>query len=130
MLDQYPDKVKMVPMNYPLTKHRFARRAAQASMAANAQGKYWEYRRMLFENYRSINEAKLLDIARRLGLDMSRFSKELNSTEIQSFITKDLMEGRRIGVRGTPTVFVNGKRVRVRNSSDLIKVIEAELKHG
>ena len=130
MLDQYPDKVKMVPMNYPLTKHRFARRAAQASMAANAQGKYWEYRRMLFENYRSINEAKLLDIARRLGLDMSRFSKELNSTEIQNLITKDLMEGRRIGVRGTPTVFVNGKRVRVRNSSDLIKVIEAELKHG
>ena len=126
VLDQYPQKVKLVPMNYPLSRHRFAREAAQAAMAANAQGKYWEFRSKLFESYRSLSNEKILEIARQLGLDMARFQADLKSAQIRNFIFKDMMEGRRIGVRGTPTVFVNGKRVRVRTRSDLMKVIEEE----
>lgn len=130
VLDQYPDKVKLVIKNFPLSSHKFARKAAQAAMAAKPQGKFWEFRRQLFENYQSLNDAKILEIAKGLGLDMQRFSEDMNSRSVQDFVTSDVVNGRQIGVRGTPTIFVNGKRVQIRTPFDLFTAVEAELKRG
>jgi protein-disulfide isomerase len=130
VLDRYPDKVKLVVKNFPLSSHRFARKAAQAAMAANAQGKFWEYRRKLFENYRSLSDAELLDIAKELGLDMAKFTKDMNSRAIRDFVTRDVVNGRQIGVRGTPSIFVNGKPVKFHTPFDLFTAIDAELKKG
>jgi protein-disulfide isomerase len=128
VLDQYPKKVRLVPMNFPLRSHTFARKAAQAAMAANAQGKFWEFRQKLFEDYRSINDVKIQDIAKGLGLDMEKFNKDKDSRSIRDFVTRDVVNGRKIGVRGTPTIFVNGKLAVVRNPFDLFGIISAELK--
>ncbi|MEJ2025286.1 MAG: thioredoxin domain-containing protein, partial [Deltaproteobacteria bacterium] len=119
MLDQYPDKVKLVVKNFPLSRHRFARKAAQAAMAANSQGKFWAFRRALFEHYQDLNNEKILEIAKKLKFDMDRFVQDMNSASVQDVITKDIVNGRQIGVRGTPTLFVNGKRAKIRTPFDL-----------
>jgi protein-disulfide isomerase len=128
VLDQYPDKVKLVVKNFPLSSHKFARKAAQAAMAANAQGKFWEFRRRLFENFPSLNDVKILGIAKGLGLDMTRFTKDMNSRSVRDFVARDVVNGRQIGVRGTPSIFVNGKRAKIRTPFDLFTIIDAELK--
>jgi protein-disulfide isomerase len=130
VLDQYPDKVKLVVKNFPLSSHKFARKAAQAAMAANAQGKFWEFRRRLFENFPSLNDVKILGIAKGLGLDMTRFTKDMNSRSVRDFVARDVVNGRQIGVRGTPSIFVNGKRAKIRTPFDLFTVIDEELKRG
>lgn len=128
VLDQYPKDVRLVPKNFPLRSHKFARKAAHAAIAANAQGKFWEFRHKLFENYQSITDAKIQEIAESLGLDMDKFNRDKDSRSVRDFVTRDVINGRRIGVRGTPTLFVNGKRAMVRKPFDLFTIIDAELK--
>ena len=123
----FPDEVKLVIKNFPLRNHKFARKAAQAALAAKAQGKFWEFHHKLFQNYKSINDAKIQDIAKTLNLDMETFNQDMNSKAVQQIINRDIQNGRRIGVRGTPTIFINGKRMKTRTISGFAKMIEAEL---
>jgi len=124
----FSDEARLVVKNFPLKKHKFARKAAQAALAAKVQGKFWEYHHKLFQNYNSINDAKIQDIARALGLDMDKFNKDMNSRTVQSIINRDVQNGRKIGVRGIPAVYINGKRLNNRKLSGFVKMIEAELK--
>ena len=124
----FSDVAKLVVKNFPLKKHKFARKAAQAALAAKVQGKFWEYHHKLYQNYKSINDAKIQDIAIELNLDMEKFNKDMNSKAIQYIINRDVQNGRKIGVRGTPTVYINGKRLNDRKLSGFAKMIEAELK--
>ena len=102
--------------------------AAQAAHAAGKQGKFWEYHDKVFENYNKLSGEILEQFAKDLGLDMDLFKKERGSPEITSLINRDLREGSRIGVRGTPTIFVNGKRLGQRSIEAFSAAIESELK--
>ena len=128
VLDKYPDNVKLVVKHFPLPNHKYAHKAATAALAANVQGKFWEFHSKLFKNYKVINDAKIQDIAKELGLDMEKFAKDMQSPTIKSLIARDLSNGRQIGVRGTPTIFINGKSLRNRSLPGIYQVIEAELK--
>ena len=128
MLDKYPNNVKLVVKNFPLPSHKFAQKAATAALAANVQGKFWEFHNQLFKNYNVINDAKIQDIAKELGLDMKKFNEDMQSPAIKSLIERDMDNGRQVGVRGTPTIFINGKTLRNRSISGIYQVIEAELK--
>ena len=112
MLDRYPDKVKLVIKQFPLARHKYARKAAQAALAANVQGKFWEFHNKLFENYQSLDSAKIQDMAKELGFDMNKFAKDIKSAAIRTQIMKDIVNGKQVGVRGTPTVFINCKLVK------------------
>ena len=128
MLDKYPDNVKLVIKNFPIRNHKFAYKAATAALAANIQGKFWEFHSKLFENYRTINDAKIQEIAKELGLNMEKFNKDMQSPAIKSLIARDMNNGRQAEVRGTPTVFINGKKLRNRSLPGIYQVIDAELK--
>lgn len=128
VLDKYPENVKLVVKHFPLAKHKFAHKAATAALSANVQGKFWEFHSELFKNYKVINDAKIQDIAKKLGLDMDKFAKEMQSPAIKSLIARDVSNGRQIGVRGTPTIFINGKALKNRSLPGIYQVIEAELK--
>ena len=128
MLNKYPNEVKLVIKHFPLRNHKFARKAATAALAANEQGKFWEFHHKLFENYKVLNDSKIQDIAKKLGLDMEKFNKDMNSPVIAKLINRDLRNGRQVGVRGTPTIFVNGKISKKRDLSGFSDMIEAELK--
>jgi protein-disulfide isomerase len=128
VLDKYPNNVKLVVKNFPLPSHKFAHKAATAALAANVQGKFWEFHSQLFKNYNVINDTKIQDIAKELGLDMEKFNKDMQSPAIKSLIARDVDNGRQIGVRGTPTIFINGKTLSNRSLPEIFQVIEAELK--
>ena len=128
MLEKYPQKARLVFKNFPLNNHKLAQPAATAALAAGKQGKFWEYHDRVFENYNKLNEGLLEQFAQELNLDMERFRNERLNPEITSLINRDLREGSRIGVRGTPTIFVNGKRLGQRSMEAFSAAIENELK--
>lgn len=128
LLDLYPDKIKIVYKNYPLRRHRFAFKAAVAAMAAHEKGKFWEFHHRLFENYKKINDQLITDIRKTMALDSPDFDTLVKSSQIKKRVQKDLQEGNRIGVRGTPAVFVNGKRLKNRRLEGFCSAIDKELK--
>jgi predicted DsbA family dithiol-disulfide isomerase len=128
LLEKYPKDVKLVYKNFPLQSFRFATKAAQAAFAAERQGKFWEFHEKLFENYNVLNDEKINEIARGLGLDMEKLAQDMNSPAIQNLVARDANEGRRIGIRGIPTILINGKITDRRALADLQAVVEEELK--
>ena len=127
MLEKYPQKVRLVFKNFPLRNHKLALPAAQAALAAGKQGKFWEYHDKVFVMFNQLSNEQLEQFAKELDLDMDRFRKERGNPEITSLINRDLREGSRIGVRGTPTIFVNGKRLELRSIAAFSAAIESEL---
>jgi protein-disulfide isomerase len=128
VLVKYPDNVKLVIKHFPIRNHKFAYKAATAALAANVQGKFWEFHSKLAKNYRTINDAKIQDIAKELGLNMEKFNKDMQSPAIKGLIARDMNNGRQAGVRGTPTIFINGKKLRNKSLPGIYQMIEAELK--
>jgi protein-disulfide isomerase len=128
VLDKNPGKVNLVIKHFPLNNHKFARRAASVALAADRQGKFWECHEKIFENYRSINEAKMQEIAKEIGLDPVKLNSDAKDPAIQKLINRDLVNGRQSGVRGTPAIFVNGKRLNNRSLAGFQQAIDAELK--
>jgi protein-disulfide isomerase len=128
LLDKYPKDVKLVLKNFPLPMHPFARKAAAAALAANNQGKYWEFSTRLFENYSSLSDEKIQDIARQLSLDMEKFNRDVNDASIQSLINRDMSDAEQVPVQGTPTIFVNGKALKNRGPNEFQQMIESALK--
>ncbi|UCG38154.1 MAG: thioredoxin domain-containing protein [bacterium] len=127
MLEKHKGKVKVVFKNFPIRNHRFARPAAEAALAADIQGKFWPFHDRLFENYNRIDEDLILGIARDLELDMDRFGKDRRGPRVAAIINRDMAEAGRVGVRGTPTIFVNGKPLTQRSLESFSAAIEREL---
>jgi protein-disulfide isomerase len=127
LLEKYPLQVKLVFKNYPLTNHTFAKKAAVAAFAARKQGKFWEYHDLLFQNGDSLSDQKFLQIARELGLDLERFEKDINDLKIVARVNQDIRLGAYLGVRGTPTVFINGNVSRARTLEALEAAVRNEL---
>jgi protein-disulfide isomerase len=109
--DEYKGKVKVAFKHQPLPFHANAKLAAAASMAANEQGKFWEYHDKLFANQKQLDRASLERYAQELGLDMGKFKSVLDSNKYDPLITADSQEGMRIGANGTPTFFINGRQL-------------------
>jgi protein-disulfide isomerase len=130
VLEKYPQQVKLVFKNFPLGNHRFARPAAAAALAAGEQGKFWEYHDKLFESYNRLNETSFLKTAEEVGLDIPSFEAARNKAEIAALINRDLQEGSVAGVRGTPTIFVNGRRLQQRSLDGFSRVIEGEIERS
>ncbi|WP_022666792.1 DsbA family protein [Desulfospira joergensenii] len=129
----YPDQVKIVLKNFPLSMHKSALPAAAAALAAHNQGKFWPMHDLLFDNSDSLTPEKIKECAQTLGLDMDRFNADQDSPKIQLKIHADLLDGREAGVRGTPTIFVNGRRLKRRTFQGFKTLIDEELKkqpHG
>lgn len=108
--------------------HPFARKAAIAAMAAFRQGKFWEFHHKLFESSSSLNDETIQNISKELKLNMETFNRDMNDPAMQNIISRDMNEGNQAEIPGTPTVFVNGKLLRLRSLQDLDQAIESELK--
>ena len=127
VLEKNQGKVKLVFKNFPLNTHQFARKAAAAALAAGKQGKFWELHDRLFQNYNRLNDQVVQEQAQQLGLDMQKFEKDVNDPQIAQAINQDLQEGAKAGVRGTPTIYVNGALLRNSNLEGFQAAIDKEL---
>ena len=108
--------------------HGYARKAAAAALAAYKMGKFWEFHKALYENYRQLSDEKVLEIATGLGLDPDNFKQEMTSEKIRNKIDQDIIEAEKAGATGTPTVFVNGRRLRDRSLDGFQDIIDTLLK--
>jgi len=127
VFEKYPGEIKIVFKNFPLRNHKFAMKAATAALAAGSQGKFWEFHNLLFKNYNQLNDQKVRDIARVLGLDQTEFEKKMKDPTIRAKIRQDVQDGTRAGVKGTPAVFINGRLLRNRTLKGFQVVIDKEL---
>lgn len=108
---EHEGRVKLVFKHYPLPSHSRAVPAARAAEAAARQGKFWEMVDVLFERQRALEDADLERYAEQLGLDMERFRADYASEEVARAVQADRAEGEKAGVQGTPTVYVNGRKL-------------------
>ncbi|MFO0621350.1 MAG: thioredoxin domain-containing protein [Polyangia bacterium] len=111
--ETYKDKVRVVWRNYPLPFHQDAKPAAEAALAAHAQGKFWEMHDKLFENQRALDRSSLEKYAAEIGLDVSRFKADLDAGRYKSQVEADFNYGNSLpgGGMGTPTFFINGRKI-------------------
>ncbi len=109
---KYPNDVAIVYKHMPLDIHDKAQAAAEASMAALEQGpdKFWAYHDVLYNNQNALDQDNLVKYAEQAGLDGARFKKALESGAGKSVIGRDVGEGQRAGVSGTPSVYINGMK--------------------
>ena len=128
-LKAYPSDLKLIFKQYPLDSHPQAAISAAASLAAHAQSKFWQMHDVMFANRTKLSRVAILAWAKDLGLDMKRFTADLDSEAIRKAVLRDQADGDKAGVEGTPTVFVNGQKYNGDLAPDVIKsVIDGELK--
>ena len=127
VLEKNPDTVKIAFKNMPLRFHKFADPSARAALAAHKQGKFWEFHDKLF-SVEKLNNEVINNVAVEMQLDMAQFKKDMNSPEIRQMVNKDLLDAQKAGVTGTPTIFVNGKKLKNRSLAGFQAMIDKELK--
>ena len=127
----YPGKVRVAWKNFPLSFHNNAKPAAEASMAAHEQGKFWEMHDILFKNQQALSAADLEKYAKEIGLDMGKFKAAMDSHKFSAQIDADMKQGSAVGVQGTPASFVNGHFINGAQPFEAFKKIaEEELAKG
>lgn len=130
VLKAYPTQVRLVFKQYPLETHSQAALAAAAAVAAHKQGKFWPMYDAMFAARDDLSRDNLLALAQKNGLDLKRFQTDLDSTEVKEAITRDVQDGDRVGVAGTPTLFIDGQKYNGPIELESLKpVVDAELKH-
>jgi protein-disulfide isomerase len=129
ILDAYPKDARLVYKQYPLPDHPHAKMAAEAALAALAQDKFWPMHDKLFANGRHLSAETIAGIAKDIGLDMEKFQADMQSASVKQALRKDIADGDKVDIQGTPTIFVNGKRYNGGLELPLVKpILDAELK--
>jgi len=127
-LATYGDKIHFVVRDFPLENiHKNAFQAALAANAARAQGKFFEYAEILYQNQDALDKASLLKYAAQLGLNAKQFELDFTDARVKAEIQKDQADGRSYGVSGTPTIFVNGVKVQRLSADSFRRAIDRAL---
>jgi protein-disulfide isomerase len=129
LLKKYPNDFNLVIKHFPLGMHKFAQQAAIAALAADKQGKYADLSRVMFENFRALNEELLQKLAKEVGLDMDKFEQDRKDSAFQKQLNDDRQLGKIAGVRGVPSLFINGVAVKDRSFEGMSAMIDAQLKN-
>jgi len=127
VLEKNPKTVKIVFKNFPIRSHKFAIQAAVAALAADRQGKFWDFHDELFKQYNKLNEEKVQEIATKLKLDKAQFEKDRKDPLLMEQIKYDYNEGIRAGINSVPSVFVNGRKLKERSLNGFQTLIDKEL---
>ena len=127
LVKSYGNRIRFVVRNFPLPQHANARKAAEAADAANRQGKFFEYTALLFKRQNALDVPSLKKYASEIGLNRAQFDAELDSGAYAPEVRKDINDGQIYGVSGTPTIFINGVKVRELSAQGLRATIDREL---
>jgi len=132
LLSKYPDKVRIVYRHFPLDSlHPEARQASEAAWCAEQQNKFWQYHDRLYATGPDGSTPTLERIATEAGLDAARFNSCLSGTDAKAAVQRDVDEGVRFGVDGTPGFFVNGRMLSGNQPMQtFVTMIDDELKAG
>jgi protein-disulfide isomerase len=127
VLRQFP-QVKFVFKQFPLESHSDAEYGAEAALAAQAQGKFWEMHDLLYAGFPDVSKARVETYAKQLKLDLARFDADMKSHKYRARVMAEEKEGEAAGVAGTPTFFFNGKRLnRNFDVATVVPLVKTEL---
>lgn len=126
MLEKYPKEVRLTHKFIPA--HDFTMKAATAALAADEQGKFWEFHDKLFENQSVLNDAKVIEIAGMLKLNMDRFRKKMQDPALKALVDRDYADAKKLGVSATPWIYINGRHLKDRSLPGFVTAIDKELK--
>jgi len=126
---RYKNRVRVVHRDFPLQPlHPASQKAHEAARCAEEQGKFWEYRELLYKNVPAAGPEQLNDYAAKVGVDVPAFKQCLDSGKFKTLVQKDETEGERLGVTGTPAFFINGRLLSgAQPENEFARVIEEEL---
>lgn len=128
LMDKHPGEIKFIYKNFPLSFHANAKPAAAAAIAAQKQGKFWEYRYALAPHSRELTDSTFEAVAKEVGLNIEQFEKDrVLDDAMNARIQKDFDLGVKVGVQGTPNFYINGKR-QDRFSPELVEKMLKEAK--
>ena len=128
VMNNYGGKVRLVFRHFPLSTHANAQKAAEASLCAREQDKFWQMHDAMFKEQRSLGVEQLKEKAARLELDTAAFNECLDSSRHAEAVMADLQSGLEVGVTGTPAFFINGRVLSGAQPYDEIaKIIDEEL---
>jgi protein-disulfide isomerase len=127
VMSEFPGKVRLVYKTYTLPFHTRGEPAARAALAAGVQGKFWEMEHLLFERQQNLEDADLERYAQMLKLDIPRWKSDLTSSTVNDLVASGHKLGEDIKLKGTPTIFVNGRELELEEGESLEDRVAAEL---
>ena len=129
VLTRYKDKVRLVHRDFPLQPlHPASLKAHEAARCAEEQGKFWEYRELLYKNAPAAGPEQLTTYASELTMNLAEFTECLNAEKFKAVVQKDEDEGNRLGVQGTPAFFINGRSLSgAQPDTEFSRIIDEEL---
>lgn len=108
-LKKHDGQVRLVFKNFPLSIHQYGEKLARSARAAQQQGKFWEMYAALFDNQDRISPPVIDELAKGLGLDLSKFQKDMESESVADAVSRDRKQGERLDIQSTPSLFINGR---------------------
>lgn len=128
VVDKYKDKVSLVFLDFPLREGTLSNTLAEAAVCAEEQGKFWEFHYQAFNEQESLNDSSPLTFAKNLKLDTEKFNACMQKPATKERVVQAKKEGVRIGVSGTPAIYLNGRKHTGYSEQDLHDEIERLLK--
>jgi protein-disulfide isomerase len=121
ILDEFHDSVKLYFKHYPLPQHTNARLAAEAAVAAQKQGKFWQFQDRLWDNQDDLSPAEIEKLAKETGLDVAKFRQDLASEAVKNRVQKDRADGAAAGLQATPTLYIDGREYTDGRDTDSLR---------
>jgi protein-disulfide isomerase len=121
IVDEFHGEVKLYFKHYPLPQHNMARAAAEAAVAAQKQGKFWQFQDKLWDKQDDLSPAKLEEAAKETGLDMSKFRADMASEAVKAKVQKDRADGSAAGLQATPTLYIDGREYTDGRDTDSLR---------
>ena len=125
--EKHKDNIYFAYRHFPLDQHPFGYKAALAAETAGGQGKFWEMYNLLFQDQENLSDQLITDYAKKLGLDLDRFEKEIKEEKYRNLILQDKEFAMKANVNSTPTFFLNGKKLSLFSYEELGKKVEEAL---
>jgi protein-disulfide isomerase len=131
IMNTYKGKIRLVIKNYPYKYRDYSHIAAEASLAARDQGKYWEMHDLLLKRSPKLDRGSLIGYAKELGLDVKKFTESIDGGRHAQEIERDKKLAIEMDLYNTPTFFINGRKVvGERPFDNFKKIIDEELKNA
>jgi protein-disulfide isomerase len=127
VVEGHPGKVRLVYKTYTLPFHTRGEPAARAAFAAEKQGKFWEMEHLLFERQLHLEDADLERYAKQLRLDIPKWKADMDAPDVTARVARDRKLGEELKLRGTPTIFVNGRELDTEAEEPLEMRVDSEL---
>lgn len=123
VLRAYPTQVKLIFKQFPLEQHPQADLAATAALAAQKQGKFWQMHDAMYASQDNLSRSAILATAAHIGLNVKQMEEDMDSTAIRETVVRDVQDGTKAGVEGTPTLFINGQKYNGAINLSILKPI-------